>query len=156
MDKCVDTLEYVHGMYPTYVSAKKALEHGQDPLNMFTTPIFDGILGNLEPYDSMQTTSTENAVAFNSTFPNTWSSSPYPGMSATDYMFLRNRANPNSLGDDEDSSPVIYGSNTLWGSRSNAAGPWIIPGVPPASQSKYVTNQMFTEAAGYPSSCSMK
>lgn len=151
---CVHTLEHVQSVYPKYVSPHEALGKGHDPLSMFTTPSFDGILEPLEPSNSGQTKSSEYAAIFSSSFPESWSSSMYPGMSMTEYTFLRNRKNPHNYDDVDDNFPIsrtpkVYGSNTLWGSRSNSAGPWVIPGVPPASQSTYITDKMFMEAAGY-------
>lgn len=83
-------------------------------------------------------------------FPFGWTSSPYPGMSKTEYDFVRRRDRPYSAFVE----PNVYTSNILWGTHSSKHGPWVVPGVTPASQSKFVKQTMIDQAALLSPSCS--
>jgi len=83
-------------------------------------------------------------------FPQGWTSSPYPGMSKTEYDYVRRRSHKFAAIQE----PKVYTSSALWGSRFGTQGPWVVPGVAPASQSKFVTQEMINQAAGLDAHCS--
>ena len=140
---------------------------GAGPLHMYDseTSIYDSVLPPLLPsnvivddseigYTLLSNKSMSADWGFAS-FPATWESSPYPGMSMKEYNFIQRRQ-PQVGGALDTSSSKVYDSRRLWGSHMFPQGPWLVPGVAPPSQSKYVTQEMINQAGSVPAKCNIR
>ena len=138
---------------------------GRGPLEMYDPEksVFDAVLPPLLPANVVVDGETNPADSYSlltnrastlghgfGAFPQGWTSSPYPGMSKTEYDYVRRRSHKFAAIQE----PKVYTSSALWGSRFGTQGPWVVPGVAPASQSKFVTQEMINQAAGLDAHCS--
>lgn len=164
MSSCNPTLVYDPALVKSNPSARGYPMTGAGPLHMYDpeTSIFDSVLPPLLPsnvivddkelgYTLLSNKSMSADWGFAS-FPAKWESSPYPGMSMEEYTFIRERQP--QVGASQSPSTKVYESDRLWGSHMFPQGPWLVPGVAPPNQSKYVTQEMINQAASLPPRCS--